>query len=88
LLPICLGFAALCGHAGTREAAKEPPREVLDNLEFFMEYDLIKELDAVEAAVAGSSAPEAGQTVRVATGTAHAAAFSVKTSTATQGRRK
>ena len=87
LFSLCLGLTALSGHAAARKPADDPPPEVLNNLEFFVDYGLIKQLDALNAAESASKAP-AGHAVRVATDTARGAAPSVQTSTATQGKRK
>ena len=84
---LCLALITVYGHAGTPKASENPPPELLENLEFFMDYGLIKQLDSLNAAAAASTLP-AGKTARAATDKPHAAAISGSTSTVTQGKEK
>ena len=86
-LPLCLALISARGHAGTVKASENPPPELLENLDFFMDYGLIKQLDSLSAAAAASQ-PPAGKTVRAATDKSQPAAISLSTSTATQGKTK
>ena len=82
-----LGLTLLCGRARARKVSEEPPPEMLQNLEFFMEYDLIKGLGAVEAAAESASKTPLEPAVRVST-TTRAADAPVLVSTSTQGKKK
>jgi hypothetical protein len=84
---LCLALMTARGRAATLKTAQEPPPELLENLEFFMDYSLIKQLDSLNAAEAASKLP-AGKTVRGATDKPRAAEIAVSTSTVTQGMGK
>ncbi len=65
-LPLIVGLALLSGDAGAKAKAEEPSPELLANLDFFMKYELIKNLDLLGAE------PLTG--IRVSTSTAAIAA--------------
>lgn len=82
-LSVCLAMAALWGRASARAAGKAPPPEVLKNLDFFLNYELVLNLPALESAPADAEATASTQTVRAA-GTGSVAG-DVRRSSATVG---